>query len=72
LTSSGAFAKIAVISKGAIMKGKHFHSGLVAAIYITVVAVVGLNVLRLAAAGMTSANIPGGKPLGGLVTFGAN
>jgi len=46
----------------------HFHFDVVNAAYIVIVAVVGINLLRLLSAMMIDKGIAGGKTLGSLVS----
>lgn len=54
--------------------GDHLHSGVVAVLWVTVAAVVGINLWRLAAAKAVSSGNPAlqsaGKAAGALVHFG--
>lgn len=51
---------------------QHTHSGLIAFAYVTIAAIVGLNLVRLGAAWMVKnpSTEPAGKALGALVHFG--
>lgn len=48
---------------------EHFHHDIVSAAYITAVAVLGINVLRIVAAWLLSRGIGFGKTLGSVVAF---
>ncbi len=54
--------------------GDHLHSGVVAVLWVTVAAVVGINLWRLSASKLVTSSSPGvasfGKAMGALVHFG--
>lgn len=52
---------------------QHTHTGVIAFAYVTVAAIVGLNLVRLAAAKLTEnpSTATAGKALGALVHFGS-